>query len=102
MNKTADHLDEVSKFTTLFMKDNNTDDNAAIKKTFIGYAWEQSNGNYFQALKRLLENSSVDYKYASLFDKIEDLKCSIIEVQEAFKKPEEKKTEVPRFFGGDE
>ena len=93
--ETMEHLDEVSKFTVLFMKDNNTDDNNNTKKAFVEFAWAESNGNYFQALKRLIENYSADYKYATLYTAIEELKASIIEntLKDSEKKEEDKSEE---------
>jgi hypothetical protein len=96
--ETKKHLDEVATNCVLFMKDANTEDNLNTKQVFIDFAWQETGGVYFQALKKLLENYSADYKYASLFEQIEGLKASIIELQETLKPKVEEKKEEPRFF----
>lgn len=85
LRETIEHLEEVEKYCTFFIKDNNSDDNHKVKKAFIDFAWAESNGNYFQALKRLLENYSADYKYASLYDAFEALKANVALLESSIK-----------------
>ena len=98
VNETIEHIEEVEKFTTLYMKDNNSEDNRNVKKSFIAFAWEESNGNYFQAMKRLLENYSADYKYASLFEAIQGIKANVAMLESSLQTPVEEKKEEPKFF----
>jgi hypothetical protein len=98
IDDTSEHLDEVSKYCTLFFKDNNSDDNQRTKKLFVEFAWSESNGNYFQALKRLLENYSIDYKYASLYEAIELIKADVALLESSLQKPVDDKKEEPKFY----
>jgi len=95
--ETVDHLDEVSKTLFLNIKYNNTSPNKAVHKAFMSFAWQECDGSYLQALKKLIENYALDYKYESLFLQIEDLKSSIIGLSTKLE-PIEKKKE-PKFFG---
>ena len=103
LKETKEHLEEVEKYCILFLKDNNSDDNHRVKKLFIDFAWAESNGNYFQALKRLLENYSYDYKYASLYEAIEQVKASVALLESSVRQSKDVKEEIkgPRFFGSE-
>ena len=92
---TKEHLNELAKYLSFTIKYNNTENNRAIHDSFSKFAWDECDGSYLQAIKRLLENYSMDYKYESLFLQIEELKTKIIELEN---QPAEKKKEV-KFFG---
>lgn len=95
MGKVGDFMDDVSKYKVFTVKYNNTDPNNLVHKAFIEFAWAETDGNYLMALKKLLENYSEDYRYNSLYLQLEDLKGSVVSLNEQpVKKDLEKKSEV--------
>ena len=74
-----------------------TEQNRAIKDTFITFCKLETENNWFQGLKRLLENYSEDWKHESLSLQISDLREEI----ENLKKQKEQTKERPksRTFG---
>lgn len=98
-NETKEFLDEVAKYIFLNIKYNNTEPNKNIHKAFTQFCWDNTDGNYLQGIRLLLDNYSLDFKYESLYMEIQNLKSSLIELTEQLQnKPEEKKEKI-KFFG---
>lgn len=72
-----EHLDEVSKYKVFAVKYNNNEGNRAVHEAFISFCWSETDGNYLQGIKRLLENYNSDYRYELLSNEIEVLKQEI-------------------------
>lgn len=94
-NESEQFLDEVSQYKFFSIKFNNTEENRDIVKTFKAFAWKESDGSFLQAMKRLVENYSSDYKYAALYDMIISLSEEIKQLKE---KPVETVDNTPKTF----
>lgn len=72
-----------------------TEENRAVHNEFLAFCKEQADDNRTVALKILLDIAREDYKYAALFELIEDLRerVTIIE-SEPKTKTEDKKSKV--------
>lgn len=84
-------LGELPSTRWFTVKYNNTENNESIHKAFIEFSWAECDGNYLLAIKKLLENYSDDYRYSLLMAAIDELKGSVIGLQEGSKKVEKEK-----------
>ena len=55
----------------------NTEANNTVKDTFVQFCTLETDGNYLQGIKKLLENYSLDWKYASLYEELQSLKVEL-------------------------
>lgn len=74
------HLGEVADKRTFFIRYNNSESNMGVHKAFIDFCWRETDGNYLQGIKKLLENYAEDFRYNLLCNKIEDVAGSVIEL----------------------
>jgi len=79
----------------------NSESNQRIHKTFIKFCEEETDSNYLQGIKRLLEAYGTDWKYVELHQDILDLKQELFKLH---KQKQEIKTEKPKrkTFGKEE
>lgn len=79
------------------IKYGDTEPNNAVHEAFIHFAWAETDGSYLQALKKLLENYSDDYRFELLHSSLEELRGSVVELAKKAEEPKPKKTEVKVF-----
>lgn len=77
LEEMEEHMDEVSEYRSFNIRYNNTDPNRKYHKAFIEFCWAETDGNYLQGIKKLLESHSLDYKYNLLYKEILELKARI-------------------------
>lgn len=82
---------------------NNSEANRKVHEAFVKFCEYETDGGYLQGIKKLLEFYSLDWKYATLHDKIEQLKEDVTKYKEQClqvqkQEPEEK----TKTFGGKE
>ena len=78
---------------------NDTAGDRDVVEGFKLFAKEQFDDVYILALKNLLENKDVDWKYDALHQMIIALQQEVYELKEQLQQ-KEKKTEGPKTFGG--
>lgn len=73
------------------VKYHGTKENVAVHEAFKEYCRLQTDNNYLQGIKRLLELASVDWKYESLHEEIIELKNKVVLLEQ---EKESKKEEL--------
>jgi len=79
-----------------------TEGNNAIWKAFILFCSEESDNNYLMGLKILLQSYSTDWKYASLYTGITELRQELAQLKNEKKKESPSKNRSIKTFGGKE
>jgi len=80
----------------------NTQQNQSIIKTFILMCENESDNNWILGLKKLLESYSTDWKYASLYDDISELRQELAKLKNEKEKESPSKNRSVKTFGGKE
>ena len=75
----------------------NIEANQRIHKTFINFCEEETDSNYLQGIKRLLEVYGTDWKYAELSQNILDLKHELFKLKEQKQEIKKERTKVKTF-----
>lgn len=85
-------------FIRFSIKANDTNENQAIHDGFKKFCEVETDSNYTQGLKRLLEHIEMDYKYEALYDKIASQASDIVELKQEIKKLKEKPNKEEGMF----
>jgi len=84
---------KVEGYTGFSIKDYDTEENKAVHKAFWEMCRIETNNNYTQGLRKLIEYYQSDAKYVALWEAIQELKKELdtLKVQANPNKPEEGK-----------
>ena len=72
-----------AKVWSFNVKFNNTQDNWKIMESFKDFCRKETGDNYLLGINKLLDYYTMDFKYASLFDLIEQLRADLTDVSTA-------------------
>jgi hypothetical protein len=73
-----------------------TKENKQVHDDFKAFCNQHTEGNYLMGISRLLEQSSLDWKYQILSEEIELLKQKLIELEQLQSTPKEPEKVVPK------
>jgi hypothetical protein len=82
MNETKEMIDNFlddAKVWSFNVKYNNTRENWSIVEGFKSFCKLNSSDNFLLGIKMLLDYYNTDFKYASLYDNIEDLRSELLD-----------------------
>lgn len=88
---------KVEGYTGFSIKDYDTEENRAVHKAFWEFCRVETNNNYTQGIRKLLEYYQNDAKYVALWDEIQALRAELEQLKGSLKKPAKEEQEEDMF-----